>query len=569
MSEELSRDDYADLYGPTEGDKVRLGDTSLFAEVEKDLTTYGDEAVFGGGKTLRDGLGLAPGVTADDGALDWVLTNLVVIDPALGIIKADIGIKNGLIAGVGKAGNPDTMDGVDDGMVVSANTEVISAEGMIATPGGIDVHVHFNSAQLPRQAISSGITTMVGGGVGPSTVGIITSGKHNLEMMFRAAEAWPINFGFYGKGSSSKPDVIREQVEWGACGLKIHEDWGAMPGVIDTCLEVADETGVQVAIHTDTLNETGFVEHTEEAIDGRTIHMFHIEGAGGGHAPDVLEMLGSGNAIPSSTNPSNPYTKNTFDEHLDMVMVCHHLDPEIPEDVAFAESRIRAETIAAEDVLHDMGAISIMSSDSQAMGRIGEVISRTWQVADRMKEQRGQLTEAENDNARVKRYVSKYTINPAKVIGVDGYVGSLEEGKMADICLWEPEFFGVKPHTVMKGGFPAWSQMGEPNASLMTCEPVESRPQYGAFGSASQATSLLFVSKQGYENEVGEKYGLKSEVVPIENTRSLSKDDMVHNDYVPEEIDVDPETFEVTVEGETVSSEPSDEVSLAQRYILG
>ena len=569
MSEELSRDDYADLYGPTTGDKVRLGDTSLFAEVEKDLITKGDEAVFGGGKTLRDGLGLAPGVTADDGALDWVLTNLVVIDPALGIIKADIGIKNGLIAGVGKAGNPDTMDGVDDGMVVSANTEVISAEGMIATPGGIDVHVHFNSAQLPRQAISSGITTMVGGGVGPSTVGIITSGKHNLEMMFRAAEAWPINFGFYGKGSSSKPDVIREQVEWGACGLKIHEDWGAMPGVIDTCLEVADETGVQVAIHTDTLNETGFVEHTEEAIDGRTIHMFHIEGAGGGHAPDVLEMLGSGNAIPSSTNPSNPYTKNTFDEHLDMVMVCHHLDPDIPEDVAFAESRIRAETIAAEDVLHDMGAISIMSSDSQAMGRIGEVISRTWQVADRMKEQRGHLTEAENDNPRVKRYVSKYTINPAKVIGVDGYVGSLEEGKMADICLWEPEFFGVKPHTVMKGGFPAWSQMGEPNASLMTCEPVESRPQYGAFGSASQATSLLFVSKQGYENEVGEKYGLKSEVVPIENTRSLSKDDMVHNDYVPEEIDVDPETFEVTVEGETVSSEPSDEVSLAQRYILG
>ncbi len=566
---ELPRDEYASLYGPTTGDKVRLGDTSLFAEVEEDLTTYGDEAVFGGGKTLRDGLGLKPGETAAEGALDWVITNVVIVDPVLGVVKADIGIKDGLIAGVGKAGNPDTMDGVDDDMVVSANTEVISAEGMIATAGGIDTHVHFNSAQLPRQAISSGITTMTGGGVGPSTVGIITSGKRNLEMMFRAAEAWPINFGFYGKGSSSEPEVIREQIEWGACGLKIHEDWGAMPGVIDTCLEVADDTGVQVAIHTDTLNETGFVEHTNEAIDGRTLHMYHIEGAGGGHAPDVLEMIAENNAIPSSTNPSNPYTTNTFDEHLDMVMVCHHLNPEVPEDVAFAESRIRAETIAAEDVLHDMGAICIMSSDSQAMGRIGEVISRTWQVADRMKDQRGRLTDADNDNARVERYVAKYTINPAKVLGIDGYVGSLEAGKMADIALWEPAFFGVKPHTVMKGGFPAWSQMGESNASLMTCEPIEARPQYGAFGSASQATSLLFVSQQGYENGVGEKYGLESEVVPVESTRNLSKDDMVHNSYVPDEIDVDPETFEVTVEGETVSCEPSDEVSLAQRYLLG
>jgi len=566
---ELPRDDYADLYGPTTGDKVRLGDTSLYAEVEEDLVEHGDEAVFGGGKTLRDGLGLKPGETAEEGALDWVLTNLVVVDPVLGVLKADIGIKDGLIAGVGKAGNPDTMDGVDDGMVVSANTEVISAEGMIATPGGLDVHVHFNSAQLPRQAISSGITTMTGGGVGPSTVGIITSGERNLEMMLRAAEAWPVNFGFYGKGSSSDPDVIREQVRAGACGLKVHEDWGAMPAVVDTCLEVADETGVQMAIHTDTLNETGFVEHTRDAIDGRTIHSYHIEGAGGGHAPDILELLGDGNVIPSSTNPSNPYTTNTFDEHLDMVMVCHHLDPEIPEDVAFAESRIRAETIAAEDVLHDIGAISIMSSDSQAMGRIGEVICRTWQVADKMKTQRGRLTEPDNDNLRVKRYVAKYTINPARVLGIDGYVGSLEKGKLADVVLWEPEFFGVKPHTVMKGGFPAWSQMGEPNASLMTCEPVSSRPQYGAFGSASQATSLTFVSKQAYDEGIGERYGLRSEVVPVENTRNLTKEEMVHNDYVPEDIEVDPETFEVRVEGETVSCEPSDEIALAQRYILG
>ena len=566
---ELPRDDYADLYGPTTGDKVRLGDTSLFAEVERDLTTKGDEAVFGGGKTLRDGMGMSPGTTNEEGALDLVVTNALVIDPVQGVVKADIGVRDGLIAGVGKAGNPDTMDGVDDGMVVSANTEVISAEGMIATPGGLDVHVHFNSAQLPRQAISSGITTMTGGGVGPSTVGIITSGERNLEMMLRAAEAWPINFGFYGKGSSSKPEVIREQIRAGACGLKIHEDWGATPGVIDTCLEVADETGVQVAIHTDTLNETGFVEHTREAIDGRTIHSYHIEGAGGGHAPDILELLGDGNVVPSSTNPSNPYTKNTFDEHLDMVMVCHHLNPEVPEDVAFAESRIRAETIAAEDVLHDMGAISIMSSDSQAMGRIGEVIARTWQVADKMKKQRGRLTDADNDNARVKRYVAKYTINPAKVLGIDGYVGSLEQGKLADIVLWEPDFFGVKPHTVMKGGFPAWSQMGEPNASLMTCEPVSSRPQYGAYGTASQATSLTFVSKQAHEDGIAERYGLRSEVVPVENTRNVSKDDMVHNDYVPDEIEVDPETFEVTVEGETVTCEPADEIPLAQRYTLG
>jgi len=566
---ELPRDDYADLYGPTTGDKVRLGDTSLYAEVEEDLVEHGDEAVFGGGKTLRDGLGLKPGETAEEGALDWVLTNLVVVDPVLGVLKADIGIKDGLIAGVGKAGNPDTMDGVDDGMVVSANTEVISAEGMIATPGGLDVHVHFNSAQLPRQAISSGITTMTGGGVGPSTVGIITSGERNLEMMLRAAEAWPVNFGFYGKGSSSDPDVIREQVRAGACGLKVHEDWGAMPAVVDTCLEVADETGVQMAIHTDTLNETGFVEHTRDAIDGRTIHSYHIEGAGGGHAPDILELLGDGNVIPSSTNPSNPYTKNTFDEHLDMVMVCHHLNPEVPEDVAFAESRIRAETIAAEDVLHDMGAIGILGTDSQAMGRMAEMVCRTWQVAHHMKEKRGRLTGADNDNARVKRYVSKYSLNPAVASGIDGYVGSLEEGKLADIALWEPAFFGIKPELILKGGFPAWSQMGESNASLMTCEPIKSRAREGALGKTKNTTSLAFVSKAAHDAGVGEEYGLEKAVVPVDGVRSLTTDELPHNGYVPEDIDVDPETFEVSIDGETLTCEPMEEVPLAQRYILG
>ncbi|ARS88793.1 urease subunit alpha [Natrarchaeobaculum aegyptiacum] len=577
MTRELSSDEYAGLYGPTAGDRLRLADTSLVAEIEDDRITRGDEAVFGGGKTLRDGQGLEPGLTAEDGALDWVLTNLTVLDPVLGVLKADIGIKDGFIAGVGNAGNPETMDGVDDDLIVSANTEVISAEGMIATAGGIDAHVHFNSAQLPTHAIASGVTTMLGGGVGPSTVGIITSGERNLQLMMQAADAWPINFGFYGKGNSSRPAVIHEQVEAGAIALKIHEDWGATPAVIDTCLEVADETGVQVAIHTDTLNESGFVENTFDAIDGRTIHAFHIEGAGGGHAPDVLELVGKTHMLPSSTNPSMPYTENTFDEHLDMVMVCHHLNPDVPEDVSFAESRIRAETIAAEDVLHDEGAIAMMTTDSQAMGRMGELIARTWQTADKMKRQRGPLPEDadggndrdgnSNDNHRIKRYLAKYTINPAITAGIDDYVGSLEPGKLADVVLWKPAFFGIKPEVVIKGGFPAYSSMGEANASLMTCEPVMQRPQYGAFGGAKHTTSLQFVSQQAYDRDVGERYGLETPTAPVADTRSITTDDFVCNTYSPS-VDVDAQTFEVSIDGEPVTCDPADEIALTQRYLL-
>jgi len=565
---ELSSEAYSSLYGPTEGDGVRLGDTDLVAEVTEDRITRGDETVFGGGKTLRDGMGLKPGYTAAEGALDWVLTNLTVIDPVIGVVKADIGIKNGRIAGVGNAGNPDTMDGVDDALVVSANTEVISAEGQIATPGGVDVHVHFNSAQLPEHAIASGVTTMLGGGVGPSTVGIITSGERNLELMMKAAEAWPVNVGFYGKGSSNEPEVIREQVEGGAVALKLHEDWGAMPAAIDTCLEVAEETGVQVAIHTDTLNESGFAEDTFAAIDGRTIHAYHVEGAGGGHAPDIIELVGKSHMLPSSTNPTMPYTENTFEEHLDMVMVCHHLNPDVPEDVAFAESRVRAETIAAEDVLHDMGAISMMTTDSQAMGRMGELVARTWQTANKMKRQRGPLDpETAHDNDRILRYIAKYTSNPAIAAGIDDHVGSLEPGKLADIVLWDPAFFGIKPAVVLKGGFPAWSAMGEANASLMTCEPIEQRPQFGAKGRASNATSVQFVSQQAAQRGLAEEYDLRKSVVPIANTRDLSTDDFLHNTYCPS-VDVDPETFTVTVDGEHVTSESTGEVALGQRYIL-
>lgn len=570
MGRNMSSEEYTSLYGPTEGDRLRLADTELIAEVKEDHLTHGDETVFGGGKTMRDGMGLKPGYTAAEGALDWVLTNLVIMDPVLGIQKADIGIKDGYIAGVGNAGNPETMNSVDEELIISANTEVISAEGMIATPGGIDVHVHFNSAQLPHQAISSGITTMLGGGVGPSTVGIITSGKWNLEMMMRAAESWPVNVGFYGKGNSSRPEVIEEQVDAGAVALKIHEDWGATPGVIDTCLDVADNTGVQVAIHTDTLNESGFVENTFDAIDGRTLHAYHVEGAGGGHAPDIIELVGKEHMLPSSTNPTMPYTDNTFEEHLDMVMVCHHLNPDVPEDVSFAESRVRAETIAAEDVLHDIGAISMMASDSQAMGRIGELISRTWQTADKMKQQRGPLpqdVDTDNDNHRIKRYLAKYTINPAITAGIDNYVGSLEAGKLADICLWDPAFFGVKPDTIIKGGFPAYSLMGEPNASLMTCEPVSMRPQYGAFGSAKDVTSVQFVSEQAYERSIGNRLDLSKMVMPISDTRDLTTEDFVLNTYSPT-VDVDPETFIVEMDGEQVTSEAAEKVSLAQRYMI-
>jgi urease subunit alpha len=568
VTREVRREAYSELYGPTEGDKVRLGDTDLFATVERDHRTPGDEAVFGGGKTLRDGLGMAPGVTNEEGALDWVVTNATIIDPVLGIVAADVGIRGGRIAGIGKAGNPDTMDGVD--MVVGAGTDVYPAEGKIVTPGALDVHVHFNSAQLHEHALASGITTMLGGGYGGGAT-TTTTGRRNVELFLRAAEDWPVNVGFYGKGSSSRPESLREQVRAGACGLKIHEDWGATPGVIDTCLDVADEMDVQVCMHTDTLNETGFVENTVAAIDGRTIHLFHIEGAGGGHAPDIMELVAEPNALPSSTNPSMPYTTNTFDEHLDMVMVCHHLNPDVPEDVAFAESRIRPETIAAEDVLHDVGAISMMTTDSQAMGRMAELVPRTWQTADKMKKQRGPLPADEGsgaDNARIERYVAKYTINPARSAGIDAHVGSLEPGKLADLVLWDPAFFGIKPAVTFKGGFPVYGAMGEANGSLMTCEPIEQRPRAGAMGTARSALSLAFVSPAAAERGVGEAYDLGKEVVPVEGTRTLDKGDMLHNDTRPEDIEIDPETFEVRVDGEHVTCDPAEEVALGQRYLL-
>ena len=570
MTRELPRSEYTDLFGATEGDRLRLGDTELLAEIERDHTTYGDEAVFGGGKTMRDGMGMQSGVTQAEGALDWVFSNAVVIDPILGIQKGDIGVRNGRIAGIGKAGNPDTMDGVDDDLVIGASTDAVPADGLIATPGGLDIHVHFNSTGLFEHALASGITTMFGGGYGGGAT-TCTPGPENVKRFLQAAEEWPMNVGFYGKGNSSQPDPIYEQIEAGACGLKLHEDWGSTPAVIDSALRVAEEADVQVCIHSDTLNESGFVEKTFDAIDGRAIHTFHIEGAGGGHAPDVLELVGHEHMLPSSTNPSMPYTENTFDEHLDMVMVCHHLNPDVPEDVAFAESRIRAETLAAEDVLHDQGAISMMTSDSQAMGRMAEVIARTWQTADKMKKQRGPLPEDEGteaDNHRIERYVAKYTINPAKVAGIDEYVGSLEPGKMADVVLWEPAFFGIKPKYVIKGGFPVYSQMGEANGSLMTCEPVEMRPRAGAVGKAKHALSVSFVSEAAYERGVGDEYGLDTPVRPVRGTRSVRKSDMVHNDYCPDDIDIDAQTFEVSIDGEHVTCEPAEEIALAQRYHL-
>ena len=570
MSRELSRENYTGLFGATEGDRLRLGDTNLLAEIETDHATYGDEAVFGGGKTMRDGMGMQPGTTQAEGALDYVYTNVVLIDPVLGIQKGDLGVRNGKVAGFGKAGNPDAMDGVDDDLVIGASTDAVPADGLIATPGGLDIHVHFNSKELFEHALASGLTTVFGGGYGGGAT-TCTPGPENVTRFLQAAEEYPMNVGFYAKGNSSRPEPIHEQIEAGACGLKLHEDWGSTPAVIDTALDVADEEDVQVCIHTDTLNESGFVEDTFDAIDGRTIHTFHIEGAGGGHAPDVLELIGHDHMLPSSTNPSMPYTVNTFDEHLDMVMVCHHLNPDVPEDVAFAESRIRAETIAAEDVLHDMGAISMMTSDSQAMGRMGEVISRTWQTAHKMKAQRGPLPADEGtgaDNARIRRYIAKYTINPAKVAGIDGYVGSLAPGKMADVALWEPEFFGIKPKYVIKGGFPVHSEMGEANGSLMTCEPVVQRSREGAVGKTKHAVSTTFVSAAAYENGVGEELGLESTVRPVEGTRTVGKSDMLHNDYAPENIDIDAQTFEVKIDGEHVTCEPAEELPLAQRYTL-
>ncbi|WP_211330605.1 urease subunit alpha [Halalkalicoccus subterraneus] len=567
---EIDRDRYTRLYGPSEGDRLRLADTELIAEVERDHTTKGDESVFGGGKTLRDGMGMTSGLTSAEGALDWVLTNVTVIDPVLGIEKGDLGIKDGRIAGFGSAGNPETMDGVDEELIVGPSTDAIPGEGLIATPGALDIHVHFNTPQLADHAIASGITTMMGGGFGGGAT-TATPGPRNIEMLLRAADEWPVNVGVYGKGNASRPAPSVEQVEAGACGLKVHEDWGATPAAIDTCLSVAEDMDVQVCLHTDTLNEAGFVEETFDAIDGRTIHTFHIEGAGGGHAPDVLELVAHPNMLPSSTNPSMPFTENTFDEHLDMVMVCHHLNPDVPEDVAFAESRIRAETLGAEDVLHDTGAISMMATDSMAMGRQAELINRTWQTADKMKRQRGPLPGDEgtdNDNSRILRYIAKYTINAAITAGISDHVGSLEPGKLADVVLWEPAFFGIKPEWVLKGGYPASANMGEANGSLMTCEPKRQRPWFGAEGTARHATSMTFVSGAAAEAGVGDEYDLQSEVVPVEDTRPLSKEDMVRNTYCPEDLEVDSETFEVFIDGEPVTSEPAEELPLTQRYLL-
>ena len=566
----MTRADYARMYGPSTGDAVRLGDTSLLAEVEHDHAAYGDESLHGGGKTLRDGLGLTPGYDSAMGSLDMLLCNALLIDPVLGIVKGDIGIKDGRIAGVGKAGNPATMDGVDKNLICGAATTVRDAEGLIATPGGIDVHVHFDSAQLCQHAVSSGITTMIGGSLGPITVGIDCGGAWNVGKMLQASEQWPLNFGFLGRGNSSRPKSLLDQIAGGCVGLKIHEDWGAMPAVIDTCLAVADELDFQVQLHTDTLNESGFLEDTLEAINGRTIHMYHTEGAGGGHAPDIIRVAGEPNCLPSSTNPTNPYTVNTFDEHLDMTMVCHHLSPSIPEDVAFAESRIRAQTIAAEDVLHDLGAISMLGSDSQGMGRIGEVICRTWQLASKMKDQRGRLPEESTrigDNERILRYIAKYTINAARTFGIDTHIGSLETGKLADVVLWRPAFFGIKPELVVKGGFIAWAAMGDSAASLMTCEPLLMRPQWGAFGTARKALGACFVHPGAIDGDLAGRLGLTKALLPARGTRKLGKQHMLRNAACPE-IRVDPQTFDVRVDGELATCAPASELPLAQRYML-
>lgn len=566
----MNRKAYAAMFGPTTGDAVRLGDTSLLAEIEFDHAVPGDECLHGGGKTLRDGMGLMPGHDSADGALDMLLCNAMIIDPVLGVVKGDIGIKDGLIVAVGKAGNPQTMDGVHPQLICGVATTVRDAEGMIVTPGGIDMHVHFDSAQLCEHALASGLTTLIGGSLGPITVGIDCGGEWNVGKMLQASEAWPLNFGFLGRGNSSKPDSLLGQLRGGCLGLKIHEDWGAMPAVIDTCLTVADQYDFQVQLHTDTLNESGFLEDTLAAIGDRTIHMYHTEGAGGGHAPDIIAVAGKANCLPSSTNPTNPYTVNTFDEHLDMIMVCHHLNPDVPEDVAFAESRVRAQTIAAEDILHDMGAISMFGSDSQGMGRINEVICRTWQLASKMKDQRGRLPEEKSrigDNERIKRYIAKYTINAAKVFGIDRYIGSIEPGKLADLVLWRPAFFGIKPELVIKGGFIVHGVMGDSAASLMTCEPLTMRPQWGAFGVSKQALAVNFVNRLASEGGLAERLGLRKRLLPAIGTRTLSKADMLHNDACPA-ITVDPQTFEVHADGVLLDCAPSSELPLTQRYML-
>ncbi len=568
MPVKIDRAAYAAMYGPTVGDRVRLADTELVIEVEKDLTTYGEEVKFGGGKVIRDGMGQAQ-ASRSQGAVDTVITNALIVD-TWGIVKADVGLKDGRIAAIGKAGNPDVQPDVD--IVVGPGTEAIAGEGRILTAGGIDAHIHWICPQQMEDALYSGVTTMLGGGTGPAegtNATTATPGPWHIHKMLEAAEGFPMNLGFFGKGNASQPQALFEQIHAGACALKLHEDWGTTPSAIDTCLAVAEETDIGVAIHTDTLNESGFVENTIAAFKGRTIHAFHTEGAGGGHAPDIIKVCGELNVLPSSTNPTRPFTVNTIDEHLDMLMVCHHLDPKIPEDLAFAESRIRRETIAAEDILHDLGAFSMIASDSQAMGRVGEVLIRTWQTADKMKKQRGRLPEetGDNDNFRVKRYIAKYTINPALTHGIAQVVGSIEVGKLADLVLWKPMFFGVKPDLVLKCGTIAAAAMGDPNASIPTPQPVHYRPMFGGFGRAMTASSVTFVSKAAAEADVGRHLGLTRPVMAVSGIRKVSKQDMVLNDYTPQ-VEVDPETYEVRADGELLTCEPAEVLPMAQRYFL-
>jgi urease subunit alpha len=568
MPARISRATYADMYGPTTGDRLRLGDTEIIIEVEKDFTTYGEEVKFGGGKVIRDGMGQSQ-VTRAGGAVDTVITNALILDH-WGIVKADVGLKDGRIAAIGKAGNPDTQPGVT--IIVGPGTEVIAGEGRILTPGGIDAHIHFICPQQIEDALHSGLTTMMGGGTGPAHGTLATTctpGPWHLGRMIQAADAFPMNLAFAGKGNASLPAALEEQILGGAACLKLHEDWGTTPGAIDCCLGVADDYDVQVMIHTDTLNESGFVENTLAAIKGRTIHAFHTEGAGGGHAPDIIKVVSSPNVIPSSTNPTMPYTKNTIEEHLDMLMVCHHLDKKVPEDVAFAESRIRRETIAAEDILHDIGAFSILSSDSQAMGRVGEVITRTWQTAHKMKLQRGRLAEetGANDNVRAKRYIAKYTINPAIAQGLSQHVGSIEVGKRADLVLWSPAFFGAKPDMVLIGGMIACAQMGDPNASIPTPQPVYTRPMFGAYGRAVERSAVVFTSAAALGDGLRDRLGVAKDMLAVQNTRGIGKADMIHNAEMPH-IEVNPETYEVRANGELLTCEPAGELPLAQRYFL-
>ncbi len=570
MSHAMRRAHYADMFGPTVGDRVRLGDTGLVAEIERDFATYGDECKFGGGKVLRDRMGQAAGVRGYD-ALDVVITNAVVVDWT-GIYKADIGIKGGRISAIGKAGNPAVMAGVTPGMTVGVTTEAIAGEGLILTAGGVDTHIHFICPQQAYEALASGVTTFVGGGTGPATgtkATTCTPGARHIELMLQATDVLPLNIGLTGKGNTSRSEGLVDQIRAGAVGLKLHEDWGTTPAAIDCCLAIAEEEDVQVTIHTDTLNESGYVDDSIAAFKGRTIHTYHSEGAGGGHAPDILRVCGEPNVLPSSTNPTRPYTVNTLDEHLDMLMVCHHLDRGIPEDVAFAESRIRGETIAAEDILHDLGAISILSSDSQAMGRVGEVITRTWQTAHKNREQRGRMSAevGDNDNLRIRRYVAKYTINPAIAHGMSHEIGSVEVGKLADLVLWRPAFFGVRPELVLKGGFIAWAQMGDANASIPTPQPLFMRPMFGAFGRATGATSLAFVAQRTIEEGAIGALGLTKRVVPVRRCRGLGKRDMKWNDALPV-MQVDPETYEVRADGELLRCEPAAVLPLAQRYSL-